>query len=134
MDILPVNFKVLWFCGAWKERKEENIVLAFLHSCYRYAVLLLIYQFTIFEVIEVIRMRNRISEVTEGLFMMSTFITLCLKYANFLLRRDELSALLECLRVKMCQPRNHTERLIIEAHSRKDTTLYRRVLFANIVL
>lgn len=36
MDILPVNFKVLWFCGAWKERKDDNIVVACLHFCYKY--------------------------------------------------------------------------------------------------
>ncbi|EFN85553.1 hypothetical protein EAI_09205 [Harpegnathos saltator] len=119
MDILPVNFKVLWFCGAWKERKDENIVLAFLYTCYRYAVFLLIYESTIFEVIELFRTRNHMSDVTEGLFLTSTFVTLCLKYANFLLRRNELSALLEYLRMKICQPRNFKERLIIDAHSRK---------------
>ncbi|KAF3054234.1 Odorant receptor 025 [Nylanderia fulva] len=119
MDILPVNFKVLWFCGAWKERKDDNIVVACLHSCYKYAIFFLIYQFTIFEVIEVIRTRDQINELTEGLFLASTYVTLCLKYANFLLRKNDISKLLDCLRVKMCQPRNLTEKMIIETHSRK---------------
>ncbi|XP_012229844.2 odorant receptor 46a-like isoform X1 [Linepithema humile] len=119
MDILPVNFKVLWFCGAWKERKNKNIILAFLHACYKYAILILIYQFTIFEVIELFRTRNRIHELTEALFLAATFVTLCVKYANFLLRKKELSVVLNCLRVKMCQPRNSMEELIMEKHGRK---------------
>jgi len=85
----------------------------------RYAIFFLIYEFTIFEVIELIRMRDRINELTEGLFLASTYITLCLKYANFLLRKNDVSEVLDCLRVKMCQPRNSTEKIIIETHSRK---------------
>ncbi|XP_070150161.1 odorant receptor 46a-like [Polyergus mexicanus] len=119
MDILPVNFKVLWFCGAWKERNDDNIIVGCLHSCYKYAVFFLIYEFTIFEVIELIRTCDRIDEFTEGLFLASTYVTLCLKYANFLLRKNDVSDLLNCLRVKICQPRNSTEKIIIETHSRK---------------
>jgi len=84
----------------------------------RYAIFLLIYEFTIFDVIEVIRTREHIQELTEGLFMGLTFLTLCVK---FLLRENELSDLLDCLRVKMCQPRNSSEKLIIEEHSRRGT-------------
>ena len=79
----------------------------------------MIYEFTILDVIEVIRTRDHIQELTEGLFMGLTFLTLCVKYANFLLRGNELSDLLNCLRVKRCQPRNSIEKLIIEEHSRR---------------
>ncbi|XP_018053563.1 PREDICTED: odorant receptor 82a-like [Atta colombica] len=119
MDILPINFKALRFCGVWKERKDDNICVRFLRFCYRYAIFLLIYEFTIFDVIEVIRTRDHVQELTEGLFLGLTFLTLCVKYANFLLRESELSDLLDSLRVKMCQPRNSTEKLIIEQHSRR---------------
>lgn len=73
--------------------------------------------------IELIRMRHQINELTEGLFLASTYITLCLKYANFLLRKNDVSEVLDCLRVKMCQPRNSTEKIIIETHSRKGVGL-----------
>ncbi|XP_077271876.1 odorant receptor 46a-like isoform X2 [Temnothorax americanus] len=119
MDILPINFKALRFCGAWKEREDDNMCVGFLRFCYRYAIFFLIYEFTIFDVIEMIRTRDRIQELTEGLFLGLTFLTLCVKYANFLLRENELSDLLECLRVKMCQPKNSTEKLIMEEHSRR---------------
>ncbi|XP_071634291.1 odorant receptor 46a-like isoform X1 [Temnothorax longispinosus] len=119
MDILPINFKALRFCGAWKEREDDNMCVGFLRFCYRYAVFLLIYEFTISDVIEMIRMRDRVQELTERLFSGLTCLTLCVKYANFLLRENELSDLLECLRVKMCQPRNSTEKLIMEEHNRR---------------
>ncbi|KAG5329552.1 OR46A protein, partial [Acromyrmex charruanus] len=63
--------------------------------------------------------RDHVQELTEGLFLGLTFLTLCVKYANFLLRESELSDLLDSLRVKMCQPRNSIEKLIIEQHSRR---------------
>ncbi|XP_011880776.1 PREDICTED: odorant receptor 46a, isoform A-like isoform X2 [Vollenhovia emeryi] len=119
MDILPINFKALRFCGAWKERQDDNMCVGFLRLCYRYAIFLLIYEFTISDVIEVIRTRDHVQELTEGLFLGLTYLTLCVKYANFLLRENELSDLLDCLRVKMCQPRNSTEKLIMEEHSRR---------------
>ncbi|TGZ52873.1 Odorant receptor, partial [Temnothorax longispinosus] len=113
----------LRFCGAWKEREDDNMCVGFLRFCYRYAVFLLIYEFTISDVIEMIRTRDRVQELTEGLFLGLTFLTLCVKYANFLLRENELSDLLECLRVKICLPRNSTEKLIMEEHSRRGFVL-----------
>ncbi|XP_072767192.1 odorant receptor 4-like isoform X3 [Anoplolepis gracilipes] len=94
MDILPVNFKALQFCGAWKEREDNNML-------------------------EVIRTRDHIYELTEGLFLGLTFLTLSVKYANFLLRENKVFELLDCLRIKMCQPRDSTEKLIMEEHSRR---------------
>ncbi|KAL6263329.1 hypothetical protein P5V15_006126 [Pogonomyrmex californicus] len=147
MDILPINFKALRFCGAWKEREDDNMCIGFLRIFYkyvkriyilkytiRYAVFLLIYEFTIFDVVEVIRTRDRIHELTEGLFLGLTFVTLCVKYANFLLRENEMTDLLDSLRVKMCQPRNSMEKLIMEEHSRKakwSTILFMAISFAT---
>lgn len=36
MDILPLNFRVLWFCGAWSEVNDNNLLVRFLSFCYRY--------------------------------------------------------------------------------------------------
>jgi len=38
MDILPINFKTLRFCGAWKERKDDNMCMRFMRFCYRYVI------------------------------------------------------------------------------------------------
>jgi len=92
----------------------------------RYAIFLLIYEFTIFNVIEVIRTRKHVQELTEGLFTGLTSLTLCVKYTNFLLRENEVLDLLACLRVKMCQPKNSMEKLIIEEHIRRGTRVIPR--------
>ncbi|XP_072767174.1 odorant receptor 46a-like isoform X1 [Anoplolepis gracilipes] len=119
MDILPVNFKALQFCGAWKEREDNNMCIGFLRFCYKYTIVFLIYEFTILDAVEVIRTRDHIYELTEGLFLGLTFLTLSVKYANFLLRENKVFELLDCLRIKMCQPRDSTEKLIMEEHSRR---------------
>jgi len=67
----------------------------------------------------VIRTRDQIDELTEGLFLASTHVTLCLKYTNFLLRKKDVLELLDCLRVKVCQPKNSTEKMILKMHIRK---------------
>ncbi|GAB1860537.1 Odorant receptor [Camponotus japonicus] len=134
MDILPVNFKALQFCGAWKEREDDNMCVAFLRFCYRYAVVFLIYEFTILDAVEVIRTRDHIHELTEGLFLGLTFLTLSVKYANFLLRENKVSELLNYLRIKMCQPKNSTEQLIMEEHNRKakwSTVSFMMISFAT---
>jgi len=94
----------------------------------------LVYEFTIFDLIEVIRTREHIQELTEGLFTGLTYLTLCVKYANFLLRENEVLDLLACLRVKMCQPRNSMEKLIIEEHIRRGTRVIRRYVVCIIML
>jgi len=122
------------FCHVDKPVSSQFIHRLFkaMNIC-RYAIFLLIYEFTIFDVIEVIRTRDHVQELTEGLFLGLTFLTLCVKYANFLLRENELLDLLDCLRVKMCQPRNSTEKLIIEEHSRRGTRVIRRyVVMLNV--
>ncbi|RLU26275.1 ObirOr5-D1 [Ooceraea biroi] len=119
MDILPLNFRVLWFCGAWNERSSSNTFIRFLCFCYKYAVFILIYQFTISEIIELIRMRDHIEELTEGLFLALTYVALCFKYGNFLARQNQVSMLLDCFRGETCQPKNSEEKMILSRYNRK---------------
>ncbi|XP_014480183.1 PREDICTED: uncharacterized protein LOC106747303 [Dinoponera quadriceps] len=100
MDLLPLNFYVLRFCGVWEERKESNLILRLVSFCYRYTVVILIYHFTVSEIIELVRIRNNIEELTECLFLALTYLSLCLKYLNFLVRQFEVRALLDCFRAK----------------------------------
>lgn len=75
--------------------------------------MILIYQFTISEVIELVRTRDRIEDLTEGLFLTLTFVALCVKYGNFLARRDRVSMLLDCFRCETCRPKTFEERMIL---------------------
>ncbi|GAB1860532.1 Odorant receptor [Camponotus japonicus] len=119
MDLLPVNFFVFRFCGIWKEHKDSNLIIRFAIFCYRYIIAILIYHLTIVEIIELIRIRNDVESVTESLFMVLTFVSLCLKYLNFSVRQCELRALLGCFRVKICQPRDFAEKSILKQYDRK---------------
>ncbi|XP_070529321.1 odorant receptor 13a-like isoform X1 [Cardiocondyla obscurior] len=119
MDLLPVNFCVLRLCGAWKEREDDGLIVRFISFCYRYAVIALIYYFTISELIELVLARNDVEALTEGLFLAISYITLCFKYFNFLTREHELRALLDCFRAKLCQPRDSAEMSILKQYDRK---------------
>ncbi|XP_018392491.1 PREDICTED: odorant receptor 46a-like [Cyphomyrmex costatus] len=89
MDLLPVNFYVLRFCGVWKEHKDSNLMVRFVNFCYRYTIAGIIYHFTIFEMAELIRMRNDMEDLTESLFLVLTFMCLCLKYLNVSIRQPK---------------------------------------------
>ncbi|XP_072757296.1 odorant receptor Or1-like isoform X1 [Anoplolepis gracilipes] len=119
MDILPLNFRVLWFCGAWSEKYNNSLFVRFISFCYRYAIVILIYEFTISEVIELIRTHDHIEDLTEGLFLALTYVALCMKYGNFLARRDEVCTLLNCFRCETCRPRDSEEKLILIKYDRK---------------
>ncbi|KAG5329566.1 OR46A protein, partial [Acromyrmex charruanus] len=119
MDLLPVNFYVLRFCGVWKEHKNSNLVIRFISFCYRYTIAAIIYHFTIFEMAELIRIRNDVEDLTESLFLVLTFMCLCLKYLNVLMRQCELRALLDCFRANLCQPRNSMEESILKQYDLK---------------
>ncbi|XP_018053658.1 PREDICTED: odorant receptor 46a-like, partial [Atta colombica] len=80
---------------------------------------ILIYEFTISEVIELIRTHDDIEDITEGLFLALTYVALCFKYGNFLVRQNEVSILLDCFRRETCQPRNSEERMILIKYDRK---------------
>nr|XP_012229380.1 PREDICTED: odorant receptor 46a, isoform B-like [Linepithema humile] len=119
MDVLPLNFRVLWFCGAWSEVNDNNPLVRCLSFCYRYAIVILIYGFTILEVIELVRTRDHIEDLTEGLFLALTYVALCVKYGNFLARQNEMSMLLDCFRGETCQPKDSEEKMILIKYDRK---------------
>ncbi|CAL1685812.1 unnamed protein product [Lasius platythorax] len=119
MDILPLNFRVLWFCGAWSEKNNNGLFNRFISFCYRYAIVILIYEFTISEVIELVRTHDHIEDLTEGLFLALTYVALCVKYGNFLARQDEVSTLLDCFRGDTCRPKNSEEKMILVKYDRK---------------
>lgn len=89
------------------------------NESFRYAIVILIYEFTISEVIELVRTRDHIEDITEGLFLTLTYVALCFKYGNFLARRDEVSTLLNCFRGETCQPKNPKERMILMKYNHK---------------
>ncbi|XP_011137927.2 odorant receptor 46a-like [Harpegnathos saltator] len=119
MDFLPMNFCVFRLCGAWKKRKESNLIIRFASFCHRYAIVISIYYFTASMIIRLVHIRNNIEELMESLFITLTFVHLCLKYTNFLARQFEVRALLDSFHAKLCQPKNSAEESILKRYSRK---------------
>lgn len=85
----------------------------------RYAIIALMYEITISEIIELIRTHDDIEDITEGLFLALTYLALCFKYGNFLARRNEVFMLLKCFRNETCQPKNSEEKMILLKYDRK---------------
>lgn len=69
--------------------------------------------------IELVRIRNDVEDVTEGLFLVLTYMSLCLKCFNILVRQCELRSLLDCFRAKLCQPKDSTEKSILRRYDLK---------------
>ncbi|KAG7188674.1 hypothetical protein KM043_008296 [Ampulex compressa] len=119
MDVLPMNFKILSFCGAWHEHEQKNLFKHLARLCHKSVILIVICSFTISEVIELIHARDNVKELTEGLFTTLTYIALCFKFGNFLSRKKEMSSLLDYFRLDVCQSRNFAEYVILEKYNSK---------------
>lgn len=87
----------------------------------RYTIVALIYYFTLSEMIELVRIRNDVEDITEGLFLTLTYVSLCLKCFNILVRQYELRSLLDCFRTKLCQPKDSAEESILRRYDLKGT-------------
>ncbi|XP_012229842.1 odorant receptor 82a-like isoform X2 [Linepithema humile] len=82
-------------------------------------------------------MRNDMENLTECLFLALTYIITCLKYLNFSMRQSELRALLNCFRVKLSQPKNSAEELILKQYDRiakRSTCFYMSMCQSTAVL
>ncbi|KAG7188673.1 hypothetical protein KM043_008295 [Ampulex compressa] len=119
MDVLPMNFKILSFCGAWREHEQKNLIKHLVLLCHKYVIIIVIYHFTICEMIDLILARDNIKDLTERLFSTLEYMTMCFKFGNFLFRKKEMSSLLDYFRLEVCQSRNFAEWVILEKYNRK---------------
>ncbi|XP_033208298.1 odorant receptor 46a-like [Belonocnema kinseyi] len=110
MEILPMNFKTLSYCGLW----SENVKFHFLKSVYKTLVVVLIFHFTIAEAIEFVKTCGSEEDSTQGLFLSFTFLALCFKILNFVLDRKEMLNLLAKFSSDICQPNSSEEWVIFK--------------------
>ncbi|KAL2717979.1 hypothetical protein V1478_011855 [Vespula squamosa] len=125
MDILPVNFKILSFCGIWREAEDTHIFKHLISLLHGSMVVTIIFYFTLIQFIEVIVSHENLEDVTESLFMIFTYVALCFKCFNFLLRKEKLLILLNLLRERIYRPRNLMEAKILENYSRRGKEYFR---------
>ncbi|KAL2725887.1 odorant receptor 46a-like [Vespula maculifrons] len=86
---------------------------------HRSMVVTIIFYFTLVQFIKVIVSHENLEDITESLFMIFTYVALCFKCLNFLLRKEKLLILLNLLREKIYRPRNLMEAKILENYSRR---------------
>ncbi|NP_001177533.1 odorant receptor 124 [Nasonia vitripennis] len=111
MDILPLNFRILRYCGIWYELPEH---LWLVKIVYKIFVVVVIFSFTLSELIELALTYDDLQNLTECLFLTLTFLALCFKMINFMCRQESLKALLNTFRDEICQPKTLEEKDIIE--------------------
>ena len=109
MDILPLNFATLYYCGLWSADDQKYWLMKMI---YRTFVVILIFCITLSELIE-LTMSENIAHLTECLFLTLTITALCAKMINFITRQKNMNCLLNELRSEICQPKNSDEEKIL---------------------
>ncbi|XP_014217430.1 uncharacterized protein LOC106645959 [Copidosoma floridanum] len=120
MDVLPFNFATLRLCGIWHEENEE---LSLARKCYGFTVIFVIFYFTFSLTAGLALKEFNVRDFTESTFLASTYLTLCLKIANFVLRRDELLDIVNDLCVHHCKARDAEESRILASYAITSKTL-----------
>ena len=114
MDIVPLSFRTLRFCGIWYEEYESLSIHKLL---YKSIVIVAIFYFTLTQIADLLLMEHDMNEFTETMFLALIFVALCLKITNFVSRRSELIELLKDFRNDYCKPSTTMEKKILENYS-----------------
>lgn len=120
MDILPLNFQSCRICGMWFESNSYYLP----KMIYRLLVLLIIFQFTLSQIIELLTMHGSLNDFTEVLFLTFTFVALCFKVLNFVTRRSEMTDMLDEFRTPICLAKSPEEKKIIQKCSQSSKKIF----------
>lgn len=125
MDILPLPFRTLTYCGIWL---QDNSSFGFLRASWGFLLTTMIIYFTLIEVIDLYFLRDSVDDFTDVMFVSATYILLCLKIFNFKVRHKSLLRLLENFREQICQPNSPDEERIVESYTSQVTKIFRGFL------
>ena len=116
MDVLPLSFRFLSYCGLWHENNFSFVVL---RRCWGYLLVIIIFYFTTTEVIELWHLRSDVEELVDVMFLTLTYLMLCLKIWNISFRREDIQKLLGRFRKKICQPQSPDEEVVLRKYFMK---------------
>ncbi|XP_058798077.1 uncharacterized protein LOC131668164 [Phymastichus coffea] len=125
MDLLPLNFQTLTYCGLWLENTNR---FATLKKYWGYIVRTIIFYFTITEVIELYMLKDVLEEVIGVMFLTVTFICLCLKILNFSIKKPKLKKLLQCFREDFCKTACAEENTLMQKYVIQHTQIFKNIL------
>lgn len=118
MDVLPQNFRTLWLCGLWTESRNFPLII------YKTFVLFLISHISLGQVLYVLITSKSVKELTSGLVFTVTFVTLCIKLLNFVLKVKDMKQLLNIFRQEICQPKLLEEEIIVNNYKAKNLRFF----------
>ncbi|XP_014217408.1 odorant receptor 46a-like [Copidosoma floridanum] len=114
MEVLPCNFRCCQIFGLWYESSSYAV----LKKMYRSAVLVIIFQFIIGEIIELFLMEGDVGEFTELLYLACTFGAFGVKLLNFMARREKILDLLEDFKSQNYQAKSPQELQLYDKYRR----------------
>ena len=125
MEVLPLHFKALSFCGLW----SKSIKISLLQWVYKIVVISLISYLSIAEVLEIIlKICLTTEDFTDGLFLPLTLCYVNFKMLNFYLHQENILNIVEKFRKTICQPVSTEERAILEKYTRRIDIIFALVL------
>ena len=125
MEVLPLHFKALSFCGLW----SKSIKISLLQWVYKIFVISLVCYLGVAEVLEIIlKLCLTTEDVTEGLVLPFTLLGIDFKMLNFLFNQEKILNIVEKFRKTICQPVSAEERAILENYTRKIDRIFATIL------
>lgn len=125
MDLFPLNFQTLSYCGLWLEDAKKFVVL---RKFWGYLLKTIIFYFTLTEVIELYMLRNDVNEVVDIMFLTVTYICLCLKLLNFSIQKDNLKKLIQYFDEDFYKATSSEEDILLQKYVIKHTNIFKTIL------
>ncbi|XP_014230706.1 odorant receptor 94b-like [Trichogramma pretiosum] len=128
MDIIPANFRLLQFCGIWTETDSDKNILK---SIWGFSLITVIFYFTIVQIIKLYFFLEDLEELIDVMFLTVTYILLCLKILNFIMRRQSVLHLLKMFRHDMYKACSPEEEKILKMYSKSAYNMFRIILILS---
>lgn len=101
---LPLSFKLLQFCGAWRPYEWTDGWKKNLYNAYTIFAIFSVYTFTLTELLEIAIFVENFEDAVNIIFMALTMLGICYKTANTIFKRQEIIDLFEILNNPTCRP------------------------------
>lgn len=127
MDILPRQFKTMWFCGVW----NEDTKFPRLRRIYKILVLFSIHYFTLAELVQFIISADSVENFAD-IYPALTFLQFCFKLINFVIKEREMGEILLNFRHDTFKAKSSDEKFILNKYFRKSQKIFLINVFVEI--
>ena len=128
MDVLPPIFRSYYYCGLWVE-SSSNFVL--LRRCLGYFLSVVIYYFTITEVIQLCLFVNNVHFINV-MYITVTFILVSFKIVNLKVQDKSLREILDSFRQKRCRSQSSDEEIIFKKYDIQVANIFKSFMALSV--